>query len=292
MPNPLSHAGMSRVGYARRQRPGNRDWMPPAPVVALRAVRARRWSAIVANPEGRARMYKVLLFDSWGTLVDNYSMADWLEPHVFEANTAAKIAADWRFQQKWAMFYTTLGDRFVPHPGLTEACLRWALEHNHVSLSEAAIKDLMSHYNDLRAYPDVPGALKKLKSLGLTIKIVANPTRQMLEGHTRFAGIREYIDEIISSGDEAKAFKPSPKVFQLGIKRAGCPKNQILWVTGHFWEIVGADTQGLATAWTNRARHPMLQIGVTPTYVVPHLRGLADVLAREMKGTQKKKQAA
>lgn len=228
-------------------------------------------------------MAKTLLFDTWGTLVDNYSIADVIEPYVYEANTAQVIAQDWRFQQKWAMFYTTLADSFVPHPGLTEACLRWALDKHHINISEAAIKDIVSQYHKLRAYPDVVNALKSLKEQGHILKIVANPTKKMIEDHSKYAGTFPYLDEIISSGDEAKAFKPSPKVFQLGIERAGCPKADILWVTGHFWEIVGAARQGLKTAWTNRARQPILKIGVTPTYAVNNLQELADALAKESK---------
>lgn len=228
-------------------------------------------------------MPRTLLFDTWGTLVDNYSIADVIEPYVFESHTAHDIAADWRFQQKWAMFYTTLADNFVLHPGLTDACLRWALEKHHVKLTETAIKDIVSQYHKLRAYPDVVNALKSLKEQGHTLKIVANPTKKMIEDHSKFAGTYKYIDEIISSGEEAQAYKPSPKVFQLGISRAGCPKESILWVTGHFWEIVGANRQGLKTAWTNRARQPMLQIGVTPTYTTNNLQELADALAKESK---------
>lgn len=225
---------------------------------------------------------QTLLFDTWGTLVDNYrGPAEAIEPYVHESHTAMDIAIAWRFQQKWAMFYTTLADAFVPHPGLTEASLRWALEKHGVELSDEAIADIMSKYHQLNAYPDVLDALKALKEQGHTLKIVANPTKEMIEAHSRFAGTFEYLDEIISSGDEANAFKPSPKVFELGIERAGCPKEEILWVTGHFWEIVGADRQGLRTAWTNRARQPKLRIGVEPTYTTRNLLELADVLAAE-----------
>jgi 2-haloacid dehalogenase len=226
-------------------------------------------------------MAKTLLFDTWGTLVDNYTIADVIERYVYEAHLAQDIAQDWRFQQKWAMFYTTLADNFVIHPGLNEACLRWALEKHHIELPDDAIKEINAQYHRLRAYPDVIDALKSLKEQGHTVKIVANPTKQMIEDHSRYAGTLPYIDEIISSGEEAQAFKPSPKVFQLGIARAGCPKENILWVTGHFWEIVGANRQGLKTAWTNRARHPMLRIGVTPTYTTTTLKELADILANE-----------
>ena len=225
-------------------------------------------------------MPKVLLFDTWGTLVDNYSISDVIEPYVFESHIANKISEDWRFQHKWAMFYLTLCDNFVPHPGLNEACLRWALEYNGVELPEEAIKDINAQYHKLRAYPDVVGALRSLKEQGLTLKIIANPTKKMIEDHSKFAGTFEYLDEIISSGEEAQAFKPSPKVYELGIERAGCAKEDILWVTGHFWEAVGARRQGLNVAWTNRAQQPKLQIGVEPTYTTRNLQELADTLAK------------
>ena len=226
-------------------------------------------------------MPKVLLFDTWGTLVDNYSIADVIEPYVGESHMAQHISRDWRFQQKWAMFYTTLSDSFVPHPTLNEACLRWACEKHGVPLTDAEITEINNNYHKLRAYPDVLGALKSLKEQGLILKIVANPTKKMIEDHSEFAGTIEYIDEIISSGEEAQAFKPSPKVYQLGMERAGCDKEDILWVTGHFWEIVGAVRQGLRCAWTNRAWQPQLQIGVEPTYNVKNLQELADILAKE-----------
>ena len=179
------------------------------------------------------------------------------------------------------MFYTTLADAFVPHPQLNNACLQWALDRHHIKLSEAAFQDICNNYHKLRAYPDVINALKSLKQQGHTLKIVANPSKKMIEDHSKFAGTYEYIDEIISNGEEAKAFKPSPKVYELGIRRAGCPKENILWVTGHFWEIVGACRQGLKCAWTNRARQPMLKIGYEPTYNVFNLQELADALKKE-----------
>ena len=226
-------------------------------------------------------MPKVLLFDTWGTLVDNYSISEVIEPYVGESNIANRIAADWRQHQKWAMFYLTLCDNFVPHPHLNEACLRWSLDFHNVKLSEDAIKDINASYHKLRAYPDVLGALKSLKEQGLVLKIVANPTKRMIEEHSKYAGTIEYLDEIISSGEEAQAFKPSPKVYELGMARAGCAKEDILWVTGHFWEAVGARRQGLAVAWTNRAHQPKLQIGVEPTYTTKNLQELADILAQE-----------
>jgi 2-haloacid dehalogenase len=226
-------------------------------------------------------MSLTLLFDSQGTLVDNYAISEVIEPYVFESHTANDIAADWRFQQKWAMFYTTLADAFVPLPELNKAALRWALEKHHVSLGDDDIEAIAAEYHRLRAYPEVLDALASLKEQGHTLKIVANPSLGMIQGHSDFAGTAQYLDDMISNGDEVRRFKPHPEVYQLGMDRAGCPKEEILWVTGHFWEIVGAHRQGLRTAWINRARLPRLEIGVEATYHTRNLQELADALAAE-----------
>lgn len=225
-------------------------------------------------------MITTLLYDTQGTLVDNYSISAVIEPYVFESNTANRIAADWRFQQKWAMFYTTLADNVVPFPELNLAALKWALKKQNVDLPKATVEHINSQYHKLRAYPEVVKALKSLRDQKLTQKIVANPTVKYIRDHSEFAGTLPYIDEIISNSEEANAYKPSQKVFELGIKRAGCPKDQILWVTGHFWEITGAVRAGLKTAWINRAGQPKLEIGIEPTYHVKNLQELSDALAK------------
>ena len=223
-----------------------------------------------------------LLFDSQGTLVDNYTIADVLEPHVTGARMAHAIAYDWRQRQKWYMCYTTCADYNVPMPELNEAAFRWALEEHRVTLSDKVIKEVLDRFQELRAYPDVPEALRSLKAQGHVVKIIANPAKFMLEGHTKFAGIRQYIDEIVSNSEDVGVYKPHPKVFQLGLKKAGVPQDQCLWVTGHYWEIMGAARQGFKTAWTNRALLPPDRLaGVTPTYTTTTLLELAQRLEKQ-----------
>ena len=226
-------------------------------------------------------MAMTLLFDTWGTLVRQLFDRRRDRAVRWQVAHRAKDCPGLADASKWAMFYTTLANSFVPHPGLNEACLRWALDKHHVELSEAAIKDINDNYHKLRAYPDVVGALEFAQGARAYLEDSCQPDKKMIEEHSKFAGTFPYLDEIISSGEEAQAFKPSPKVYELGVRRAGCPKEQILWVTGHFWEIVGAVRQGLKCAWTNRARQPILKIGVTPTYAVQNLQELADRLKRE-----------
>ena len=63
-------------------------------------------------------------------------------PSMTRAQDSLPFAVSNPKHQKWAMFYTTLADAFVPHPGLTEAALRWALDHQGVALSDSAVRDI------------------------------------------------------------------------------------------------------------------------------------------------------
>jgi 2-haloacid dehalogenase len=228
-------------------------------------------------------MYKELHFDTWGTLVDNYSIADVIEQQVYESHLAQKIAQDWRKHQKWAMFYTTLADNFVIHPASTTPACKYALDKHNVQLSKAAMEDICNNYHKLRAYPEVVNALKGMKALGLTLRIVANPTKKMIEDHSRYAGNaslhrRDHLERRGSAGVQAvaesvPAWHPEGKV-----QEGGDPLGDRALLG-----IVGANRQGLATAWVNRAREPKLEIGVEPTYTIPHMQALTDILADKMR---------
>lgn len=207
--------------------------------------------------------------------------ADVLVPYVHSFRKANSIAEEWRRHQKWMMFYLTLAERFVPHPECTEAALRHTLEKFHAKVSDDAVKEIMAKYQHLRAFPDVPEGLRRLREQGHVLRIVGNPARWMLEEGSEYAGIRQYFHQIVSSTDQTKTCKPSPKTFQLGLSLAGVPKEQVLWVTGHFWEVIGADGQGIKTAWINRMNVPHDYIGVTPTYQTRTLVELADLLEKK-----------
>ena len=120
--------------------------------------------------------------------------------------------------------------------GLTEACaplgprrppreiVRAGHQGRHVPVSQASRLS--------RRAARTPQALK---SLGLKLKIVANPTKQMLLDHTEYAGIQQYFDEIISSGEEAKAFANRPKSSTSASVRQDAEKRDPL---GH-WPFLG-----------------------------------------------------
>ena len=223
----------------------------------------------------------VLLFDSQGTLVDFFTLADVIEPHVTAARIAQAITLTWRERMRWMICCTTAAGYKLSMPQVTEVALRWALEYHSISLQEQAINDILSKSYAFRAFGDVPEALRSLKEQGHIIKIIANPTKLVLERQIEYAKIREYIDEIVSCSEEAGVFKPHPKAMQLGLKKAGVPQEQCIWVASHFMELVGAHQQGFKTAWTNRRLLPYYQIGFTPTYVTTTLLELAHKLEKE-----------
>ena len=223
----------------------------------------------------------VLLFDSIGTLVDFYTLADVIGPYVTATRIAQKITDAWRQRMRWLIFCTTAVDYHLGMPVIIEAALRWALEHHHIALPETGILEILSRSYKVRAFPDVPDALESLKAQGHTIKIIANPTKSMLERQLDYSGIRKWVDDIVSVSEEAGVFKPHPRAFRHGLTKAEVPQEQCLWVASHLMELFGAHCNGFKTAWTNRRLHPLDQIGFAPTYVTATLLELAQQLKEQ-----------
>ena len=67
------------------------------------------------------------------------------------------------------------------------------------------------------------------------------------------------FDQIITA-QQAGAYKPSVKIFELALSRVGVPPHRILHVGQSLYhDVIPAQSLGLATAWVNR---PSVRTGV------------------------------
>jgi 2-haloacid dehalogenase len=91
------------------------------------------------------------------------------------------------------------------------------------------------------------------------------------------------FDEVVTA-QEAQAYKPSLRIFELALSRLGTPRDRILHVgQSIFHDVVPAQRLGLSTVWVNR---PSARAGVgavkaaegKPDLEVSNLSALVDLL--------------
>jgi 2-haloacid dehalogenase len=100
-----------------------------------------------------------------------------------------------------------------------------------------------------KPWTDTVAALRRLKSR-FRLAILSNVDDDL------FAGTRPQLavdfDEVVTA-QQAQAYKPSLKLFELGLSRIHAPAHRVLHVAQSVYhDVVPAQSLGLATVWVNR----------------------------------------
>jgi 2-haloacid dehalogenase len=102
----------------------------------------------------------------------------------------------------------------------------------------------------------------------------------MLDRLASNTGQDEYLNGLIS-GEEARAFKPHPAIYETAIDSLDRDPEQLLMVASHSWDTAGAANVGMQSAFVNRRHLPVEPLGAENTdfdLEVESFKELADEL--------------
>jgi 2-haloacid dehalogenase len=210
---------------------------------------------------------QALVFDAYGTLYDVHSVVRRCDQ--FWPGKGASLSQLWRAKQLEYTWQRSLMRRYLPFSQITREALAYACESLKLALEAANAEALMQEYLRLAPYPDVAGALAKLKGKKA---ILTNGSPDMIEPLVEHSGLK--FDAVLSV-DEVGQFKPVPEVYQLAIDRLGVSKENIGFVSSNCWDALGAKSFGFTVYWINRAGAPVDRLGFQPDRIVG---GLDEVL--------------
>lgn len=229
-------------------------------------------------------MFKVVVFDAYGTLFDVYSigaLADSLYPGSGQA-----IATLWRDKQIEYTRLVTLSDPqgaggsryYQSFWELTRASLRYTLERLQLTPSAPAQEALMGQYARLSCFAENRGVLQRLQAMGMPTAILSNGSVEMLESVVSNAGLNGLLDKVISV-DGIRLFKTSPQSYGLVLHAFAVQAHEVLFVSSNAWDALGATWFGFKTLWVNRQGLPFEAIGPRPAYVGSDLSKVLEVIA-------------
>jgi 2-haloacid dehalogenase len=215
-----------------------------------------------------------LLFDAYGTLFDVHSV---VEAGRAVTDDPAALSALWRQKQLEYTWLRSLMGRYEDFWAVTASALAFACRRLGLRVDDAARRRLMEAYLTLDPFPEVRGALARLR--GLPCAILSNGAPRMLDAVVAHNRLGEYLRAVISV-DEVRTFKPAPIVYALGPARLGLTRETIGFVSSNGWDVAGAKAFGFRAVWVNRAGAPPEELGVTPDIEVRDLGELARALGR------------
>lgn len=212
-----------------------------------------------------------LVFDAYGTLFDVHSVG--AEAETIWPGRGAQLSQLWRAKQLEYTWLRSLMGRYEDFAQVTASALGYACAALALPLGEPERARLLDAYLRLATFPEVAAALERLR--GVRLAILSNGSPAMLAPVVRNAGLAGLITDVLSV-DEARVFKPDPRVYRIAVDRLGVPAEAIGFVSSNGWDAIGARAFGFRTYWVNRSGAPVDRLGFEPDHL---LRSLADLPA-------------
>lgn len=174
---------------------------------------------------------------------------------------SGELMSAWRTRQFEYTWLRTLGGKYVDFWRVTEDALRFATHGLQLDLDADRRDQLMGTYLQLKAWPEVPGVIRKLKVAGLRMAFLSNFTAPMLDAALRNSGLADCFEPHLST-DRVKAFKPDPRAYRMGVEAFRLRRERIAFVASAAWDAAGAAWFGYPTLWINRLAQPEEELGV------------------------------
>ena len=228
-------------------------------------------------------MFKVIVFDAYGTLFDVYSMGA-LAEEIFPGHGAA-LSNAWRDKQIEYTRLTTMSDpsgtqgsrHYQPFAELTVASLRYCCKRMGLNLTPAHEARMIHQYEMLSPFAESLPVLKHLHEKGLSTAILSNGSPDMLNSAVNHAGLGPYLNHVITV-EGIRLFKTAPQSYGLVLKQVPVRADEVLFVSSNAWDALGATWFGFKTLWVNRQGLPYEEIGPKPTYTGTSLEDVLHVI--------------
>jgi 2-haloacid dehalogenase len=199
--------------------------------------------------------FEILTFDCYGTLINweagiLSALHRILSAHGKKLDDAAllKLYGDFELLSEQGEFH--------PYREVLQSVVRRFGAELGFNPTEAEARSLPDSLATWKPWPDTVAALRELKTR-FRLAILSNVDDNL------FAATRPQLqvefDDVVTA-QQAKAYKPSLKLFELALSRIQAPAHRVLHVGQSIYhDVIPAQSLGLATVWVNR---PSARAGV------------------------------
>ncbi len=192
--------------------------------------------------------YEILTFDCYGTLIDWESGILAALHHILSAHgkklddaTLLRLYGDFEERSEHGTFQ--------PYRQVLKSVVRQFGEELKFTPAQREEESLPESLPSWKPWPDTVAALRQLKTR-FRLAILSNVDDDL------FVGTRPQLvvafDAVITA-QQAQAYKPSLKLFELALSRIHAPAHRVLHVGQSIYhDVIPAQALGLATVWVNR----------------------------------------
>jgi len=219
-----------------------------------------------------------LTFDCYGTLVDWESgIKSIIKTIVGDKSISANIGE--LYQVREDLEFDLIQSEYRSYREILALSLKEAFAQFHIPYSNRDGERLAESVPSWPVFPETVTSLTRLGSL-CKLCIISNIDNDILARTKDKIGVRF---DVTVTAQQARAYKPSIRPFQLALRKLALKPDKVLHVSSGFrYDIPPARQLGLSTAWVNRKKEKA-PLGFSADYEFSNLADLAAFLEKDGK---------
>jgi 2-haloacid dehalogenase len=195
-----------------------------------------------------------LTFDAFGTILDlGGTHAPRLQEFVKAKGagiTADTLWENWRKRQRIEQYQDNQFS--AGHFGYLDSCRRallYSLRAAKLPFDDCDVRRIMEGWEEVRPFPDSVPGIERLRSK-FKVVVLSNGENEYLNRVVKNC-IRCKFDAVLSVEDVG-VFKPNPQVYRYAARVLKAEPNELMMVSAHSFDAVGARASGYRAAYVNR----------------------------------------
>jgi 2-haloacid dehalogenase len=172
----------------------------------------------------------------------------------------------------------TLSGSYVPFTVIGGAVLRMLAAARDITITDADAAELTDRFATMAPHPEVPAALRRLRSHGFRLFTLTDNTLETSGRQLEHAGVIDVFERRFSVDETVRRHKPAQEAYHSVAAALEIDPGDICLVACHVWDTIGAQSAGWQAGLILREGNAPIDVGPQPTYIGKDLNDVADQL--------------
>lgn len=221
----------------------------------------------------KAPLPELVLLDVYGTLLN----MDEIKARINNMMNSKRGYTFWMELLTEYCLVSNCTGRFHDFSSIAAATLQMAARIFRRQISEVQINDAVTMLRHLPIHETAQQGLSVLYNQNFKIAALTNSSEPIVRERMERTGLISYFEEVLSAG-QIKKYKPATEVYRWAAEKLNIDPARVLMASLHSWDLAGAETAGMQTAFINHEKQLLYPLCPIPRFVCNNLAELAEQL--------------